>query len=204
MKIATARLTPIRIALHLLCAAPAGYLIYLSLTGGLGFNPIETLTHETGIWAIRILLVSLAITPLRILFNLPQLITYRRLLGLWAFFYALVHFGIYLTFDLQFSLSLVIDDILRRPYLTAGFTALAIMIPLTITSTKGWQRRMRANWGKLHKLVYISAIAAILHFVWLRKGFQIEPLIYAGILIALFAQRLWNKFSPNFKPASSK
>ena len=204
MNIARSRITPIRVALHLLCALPASYLIYSFFYGSLGFNPVETLTHQTGIWALRILLLSLAITPLRLLLNTPQLLTYRRLLGLWAFAYALIHFAIYLTFDLQFSLALVIDDVLRRPYLTAGFTALAIMIPLTITSTKGWQRRMRANWGKLHKLVYISAIAAILHFVWLRKGFQIEPLIYAGILVVLFAQRLWNKFSPNFKPASSK
>ena len=197
MKIATAWLAPIRIALHLLCAAPAGYLIYLTLTGDLGFNPIETLTHQTGIWALRIFLLSLCITPLRILFQAPQLITYRRLIGLWAFVYALVHFSIYLTFDLQFSLSLVIEDIIGRPYLTAGFTALFIMVPLAITSTTGWQRRLRTNWGKLHKLVYIAGIAAVLHFVWLRKGFQIEPLIYAAILASLFAVRLWNRFKAN-------
>ena len=194
MKIASAWLTPVRLALHLLCATPAGYLTYLTLTGGLGFNPIETLTHQTGIWALRIFLLSLAITPLRILFKLPQIITYRRLAGLWAFFYALVHFSIYLTFDLQFSLSLVIDDIVRRPYLTAGFTALVIMLPLAITSTRGWQRRLRTNWGKLHKLVYIAGIAAVLHFAWLTKGDQLEPLFYVGILVVLFGVRVVNYF----------
>ena len=196
MNIAQQWLTPIRILLHLLCAVPAAYLLYNTFWGSLGINPIETLTHETGIWAIRILLISLAITPIRILFNLPQIITYRRLLGLWAFVYALIHFAIYLTFDLRFSFALVIDDILRRPYLTAGFTALVLMIPLTITSTRGWQRRLRNNWGKLHKVVYIVGIATVLHFVWLRKGFQIEPLVYAGILALLLGTRLWDKVKP--------
>lgn len=196
MKIAQAWVLPIRILLHLLCAAPALYLLYNTFFGSLGVNPVETLTHQSGIWAIRILLVSLAITPLRKLLNAPQLILYRRLLGLWTFFYALVHFIIYLTFDLRFSFALVIDDIIQRPYITAGFTALVLMIPLAITSTTGWQRRLKRNWGRLHKVVYIVGIAAVLHFVWLRKGFQIEPLIYAGILIALLATRLWNRFKP--------
>lgn len=194
MKIASAWITPIRITLHLLCAAPGGYLIYLSLTGGLGFNPIESLTHQTGIWALRIFLLSLAITPLRLLLSLPQIITYRRLVGLWAFVYALLHFSIYLTFDLQFSLSLVVEDVLRRPYLTAGFSALVIMLPLAITSTRGWQRRLGTNWGKLHKLVYIGGIAAVLHFAWLTKGNQLEPLIYVAILVVLLGIRLANYF----------
>ena len=187
-------ITPVRIALHLLCAAPAFYLLYSTFFGSLGVNTVETLTHQTGIWAIRILLVSLAVTPLRILLGTTELLTYRRLLGLWAFFYALAHFIIYLTFDLQFSFSLVVEDVIQRPYITAGFTAVVLMIPLAITSTTGWQRRMKRAWGKLHKVVYIVGIAAVLHFVWLRKGFQIEPLIYAGILIALLAIRLWSKF----------
>lgn len=186
-------IAPIRILLHLLCAVPALYLLFNTFFGSLGVNPVETLTHQSGIWAIRILLVSLAITPLRMLIKAPQLLLYRRLLGLWAFFYALVHFTIYLTFDLRFSFALVIDDIIQRPYITAGFTALVLMIPLAITSTTGWQRRLKRNWSKLHKVVYIVGIAAVLHFVWLRKGFQIEPLIYAAILVVLLATRVWNK-----------
>lgn len=197
MQIARGWITPIRILLHLLCAAPALYLLYNTFFGSLGVNPVETLTHQTGIWAIRIILISLAITPLRILFKASQLISYRRLFGLWGFFYALAHFLIYLTFDLRFSLSLVIEDVIQRPYITAGFTALVLMVPLAITSTKGWQRRLKRNWVKLHKIVYIAAIAAVLHFVWLRKGFQIEPLVYAAILIALFATRLWSKLKQN-------
>lgn len=200
MKIAQQWILPIRILLHLLCTAPAIYLLYSAFFGSLGVNPVETLTHQTGIWAIRILLVSLAVTPLKMLPNMSQLLLFRRLLGLWGFFYALIHFSIYLTFDLRFSFSLVIDDVIQRPYITAGFTALVLMIPLVITSTKGWQRRMKRNWGKLHKVVYVVGIAAVLHFVWLRKGFQIEPLIYAAILIALFGARVWNKFKPSSKP----
>lgn len=192
MKIPTQWVTPIRILLHLLCATPALVLIYNTFTGGLGINPIETITHQTGIWALRFLLVSLAITPLRVLLQTIQLVTFRRLFGVWTFFYALVHFSIYLTFDLQFSFSLVVDDVIQRPFMTAGFTALLLMIPLTITSTTGWQRRLKRNWGKLHKLVYVIGIAAVLHFVWIRKGFQIEPLIYIGILVALYAFRIWN------------
>lgn len=193
LSIAQQWLLPIRILLHLLCAVPALLLLYNTFFGSLGVNPVETLTHQTGIWAIRILLVSLAVTPLRILLGVAQLILYRRLLGLWSFAYALAHFCIYLTFDLRFSFSLVIDDVIERPFMTAGFTALVLMIPLAITSTTGWQRRLKRKWGKLHKLVYLVGIAAVLHFVWIRKGFQIEPLIYAGVLLSLFALRIWNK-----------
>lgn len=192
MQIARQWVMPIRAVLHLLCTAPALVLIYGIFTGSLGVNPVETLTHQTGIWALRILLVSLAITPLRILLNAPQIITFRRLLGLWAFFYALVHFSVYLTFDLRFSVSRVLEDILERPYITAGFTALVLMIPLAITSTTGWQRRMRRTWNKLHKVVYLVGIAAVLHFLWLTRGDQPEPLIYVGMLVALYAVRIWN------------
>jgi|TARA_B110000483_G_scaffold145435_1_gene173548 sulfoxide reductase heme-binding subunit YedZ len=186
--------TSLRILLHLLCATPAVVLIYKTFIGGLGFNPIETVTHQTGIWALRILLVSLAITPLRILLNLIQLVTYRRLLGVWAFFYAFMHFSIYLTFDLQFSFSLVLDDIIQRPFITAGFSALLLMIPLAMTSTRGWQRRLKKNWGKLHKAIYVIGIAAVMHFFWLTRGNQPEPYIYAGLLILFYSVRLVNKF----------
>lgn len=195
MQISQQWVTPIRILLHLLCAGPAIYLLYSTFFGSLGVNPVETLTHQTGIWAIRILLISLAITPLRQLLSLPKLVLYRRLIGLWAFFYALAHFIIYLTFDLSFSFSRVLEDVIQRPYITAGFTALVLLIPLAITSTKGWQRRLKRNWGKLHKVVYVIGLAAVLHFIWLRKGFQIEPLIYAAILTVLLGTRLWNKLA---------
>ncbi len=185
-----------RLLLHLLCAIPALILLINAFSGKLGVNPVETLTHQTGIWALRILLISLTVTPLRIILKKAQLIRYRRLLGLWAFAYALAHFAIYLTFDLQFSFALILEDVLRRPYITAGFTAVLLMLPLAITSTTGWQRRLKRNWVKLHKIVYISGIAAVLHFIWLRKGFQTEPLIYAAILILLLSVRLVKKFNP--------
>ncbi len=185
----------LRAGVHLICAMPALYLLYTAFMNppGLGVNPVETLTHDTAIWALRILLVSLAITPIRLVSRWHWLVKLRRPLGLWAFFYALAHFLIYLTFDLQYSVAALADDVLRRPYITVGFAALVLLIPLAVTSTRGWQRKLQRNWVVLHRLVYAIGVLGILHFVWLRKGFQLEPLIYAAILVALLLARplLW-------------
>lgn len=193
----------LRLLLHLLCSLPAAWLLYTAFFNPreLGVNPVETLTHETGIWAIRLLLTGLAITPLRMLSNWHWLVKWRRPLGLWAFFYALAHFFIYLTFDLQFSLASLADDVLRRPYITVGFAALVLLVPLAVTSTRGWQRRMRRNWVYLHRLVYPIGVLAVLHFIWLRKGFQIEPWIYAAILLTLLLARPLLKIINNKKAA---
>lgn len=180
---------PARALVHLLCLIPAAILIYSAFFGSLGINPIETLTHDTGLWGLRILLISLAITPLRLITNQHWLVTLRRPLGLWAFFYVLCHFAIYLTFDLQFSLSILADDVLRRPYITVGFAALVLLIPLAVTSTRSWQKKLKRKWIMLHRLVYAIGVLAILHFVWLTKGNQPEPLIYAGILAVFLAAR---------------
>ncbi len=180
----------LRVLLHVLCAIPAAGLIWGAFQGDLGINPVETLLHTNGNWALRILLVCLAITPLRILFKAPWLVTYRRGLGDWAFFYALAHFSVYLVFDASISWSYITDDIINRPYITLGFTGLILLLPLAITSNKWSQRKLGRKWLTLHKLVYPAAIAVVIHFIWLVKGFQLEPLIYAAVLAGLFAVRV--------------
>jgi len=156
----------------------------------LGANPVEALTHDTGDWALRFLLASLAVTPLRMLTGRSWLIRYRRMLGLFAFFYALVHFTIYLWIDQGFLWSEIIADILKRPYITLGFAAFLILVPLAMTSTKGMLRRLGKRWIMLHRLVYASALLGILHFVWLVKADYREPGLYLLIFLLLMLFRI--------------
>lgn len=156
----------------------------------LGVNPAETLQLETGIWALRFLLATLAVTPLRRLTGWHPIIQYRRMLGLLAFFYACLHLMTYVVLDRYFDLSGVWEDIVKRPFITAGMAAFVLMIPLAITSTKGWIRRLGRRWQLLHRLVYVSAAAACLHFIWKVKVAVGEPVYYAAILAALLGFRL--------------
>ena len=158
-----------KIALFLLCLAPAaelGYRLYNALHGvepDLGVNPLEYLTHATGDWTLRLLLLTLLITPARKLLKMPSLIQYRRMIGLFAFFYGTLHFMTYFILDQSLQFGGVWDDVVKRPYLTAGFTAFVLMIPLAITSTQGWIRRLGGKqWNLLHRLIYITAMAAVL------------------------------------------
>ena len=172
------------------CLIPALLLVRDAFTGGLGVNPVEDITHRTGDWALRFLLVTLAVTPLRRLAGWHGLIRFRRMLGLFAFFYACLHFSTYLVFDHFFDLLLIIDDVAERKYVTAGFVGFVLMIPLAVTSTQGWIRRLGKRWTALHRLVYASAVAGVVHFLWLVKIDIGEPLIYAVILAILFGVRL--------------
>ncbi len=172
------------------CLIPAVLLGWDAFTGGLGVNPIEDITHRTGDWALRFLLVTLAVTPLRRLAGWHGLIRFRRMFGLFAFFYAVLHFSTYLVFDHFFDLLLIIDDVAERKYVTAGFIGFVLMIPLAVTSTRGWIRRLGKRWTALHRLVYASAVAGVVHFLWLVKIDIGEPLIYAVILAVLFAVRM--------------
>ena len=172
------------------CLIPAFLLVRDAFTGGLGVNPIEDITHRTGDWALRFLLVTLAVTPLRRLAGWHGLIRFRRMFGLFAFFYAVLHFSTYLVFDHFFDLLLIIDDVAERKYVTAGFVGFVLMIPLAITSTQGWIRRLGKRWAALHRLVYASAVAGVVHFLWLVKIDIGEPLIYAAILTLLLAVRV--------------
>jgi len=160
------------------------------IEGNLGINPAETLQLETGIWALRFLLASLAITPLRRLFGWNRLVQYRRMLGLFAFFYATLHLLTYVVLDRYFDWAGVVEDVAKRPFITLGMLAFALMIPLALTSTKGWIRRLGRKWQTLHRLVYFAAIAASLHFIWKVKVAIGEPVYYAAILAALLAIRL--------------
>lgn len=165
-------------------------------------NPIEYITHDTGDWTIRFLCFTLAITPLRTLLNQPKITTYRRMLGLFAFFYASVHFCVWLILDpRQNTLTAIWEDILKRRYITVGMLGLLVMIPLAITSTAGWVRRLKfKRWKNLHRLVYVAAAAGVIHYWWLVKSDIRLPLMYAAILAALGAFRIVQSMR-NRKPA---
>lgn len=157
----------------------------------LGADPVTEIEHRTGLWALRLLLLTLAVTPLRQLAGLPVLLRFRRMLGLYAFLYASLHLAAYLVLDLRGYWTQIFEEILERPYITAGFTAWLLLIPLAVTSTRGWMRRLGHRWGQLHRLVYAIGVLAVLHFWWLVKSDLREPLFYAGLLAALLGWRLW-------------
>jgi len=180
----------------LLCLIPFGQLAYNAYTGDLGVNPIETITRFTGSWALIFLLGSLAVTPLRRLTRWNELIKFRRMLGLFAFSYALAHFSTYLGLDLFFDWAAIGKDILKRPYVTAGFTAFVLMIPLAITSTAAMIRRLGKRWQQLHRLVYLAAIGGVIHFYWLVKADIRRPAQYGAVLALLLGYRLAVKLRP--------
>ena len=156
-----------------------------------GANPVEYITHFTGDWTIRFLLITLSITPLRKIFNQPKLIRYRRMLGLFAFFYLCLHFMTWFILDKSFSLSDMWADILKRRFITVGMLGFAMLLLLAVTSTAGWVRRLGfARWQLLHRLVYFAALAGVIHYYWLVKSDVRLPLMYAGILAILMLYRL--------------
>lgn len=159
----------------------------------LGANPVETIQDTTGIWALRFLLLTLAMTPLRLALGAAWPLQFRRMLGLFAFTYAGLHFSNYLLLDRTLDFSEIVPDILKRPYITIGFTALLLLMPLAFTSTQEARRRLGARWQKLHRLVYLVAILGCWHFWWQVKKDVTEPAVYAAILAALLAVRLWRR-----------
>lgn len=174
-------------AVFLLALAP---LVWLAARP-LGANPIETVTHATGDWTLRFLVLTLAVTPLRKLLGIPELIRFRRMLGLFAFFYGTLHFLTYLWLDKLFDFQAILKDVSRRPFITAGFTALVLMLPLALTSTAGWIRRLGGKrWRRLHLLIYLSAIAGVAHYYWLVKSDIRQPMLYATLVALLLAWRL--------------
>lgn len=179
-----------RVALFVVCAAPLLQLIVGFASDQLGANPVETITHITGESALRLLLLTLAVTPLRRVLHWPELAPLRRPLGLAAFGYASLHGATFAVLDLGLDPGLLISEVLERPYVTAGFGAFCSMLPLAITSTRAWQRRLGRRWVALHRLVYVAAGLAVLHFIWLVKADLMEPLIYAAILALLLGVRV--------------
>lgn len=170
---------------------PFAWLLWLGLSDQLGANPIETITRYTGDWTLRFLLITLAVTPLRKLCNWNWLMRFRRMLGLFAFFYAALHFSTYIVLDQFFAWEHILDDIAERPYITVGFACFLLLIPLAVTSTNAMVRRLGGRrWQLLHRSVYAIAIGGVVHFLWLVKADLREPLIYAAILAVLLGYRL--------------
>jgi len=173
---------------------PLAFLIHRALNNDLGANPVETINRYTGDWVLRFLLVTLAVTPLRRLFGWNVLLRYRRMLGLFAFFYVCLHFLSYAWLDRYFAVADIIKDVAKRPYITVGFACFLMLIPLAATSTNAMIRRLGARrWQRLHRLVYLVGVGGIVHFLWLVKSDLREPLIYGAILAILLGFRLWDR-----------
>jgi sulfoxide reductase heme-binding subunit YedZ len=171
--------------------APLGWMGWRAWNQDLTANPVEYLQHFTGNWALRLIVATLAVTPLRKLLRLPDLIRFRRMIGLFAFFYGCLHFVTYLWLDKDFEVREMLRDVGKRPFIAAGFTALVLMLPLAVTSTTGWIRRLGGKrWQRLHRLIYVSAIAGVVHYYWLVKSDVRLPLLYAGLAGLLLAYRV--------------
>jgi sulfoxide reductase heme-binding subunit YedZ len=188
-------------AVFLLCLAPFARLAYRYWTGDLTPNPIEFITHFTGDWAIRLIVIGLAISPLRKLLHLPDLIRFRRMIGLFAFFYASLHFATWFGLDKGFDMHEILGDFTKRRFIIAGLAAYLCMAPLALTSTKGWIRRLGGqNWQLLHRLVYVTGIAAVVHYYWLVKSDIRLPVFYGSLVAVLLAYRvaawLWKRRAP--------
>src|SRR5580698_6618765 len=178
-------------AVFALCLIPLLLLLWDFHKDALGPNPVENITHTTGNWTIHFLLITLAITPLRKLFNAPSLIRFRRMLGLFAFFYGCAHLSIYLFLDQGFDWPAIWKDIYKRPYITAGFTGWLLMVPLALTSTSWSIRKLGGKrWQMLHRLIYFSALAGVIHFYWLVKSDVTRPMLYGAILLVLMLGRV--------------
>ena len=193
----------IKVVVFLLCLMPLASLGWRALHNDLSANPIEVITHATGEWTLRFLLITLAITPLRKILRLPDLIRFRRMLGLFAFFYACLHFTTYICLDKFFDLAEMWKDVAKRRYITVGFAAFLLLIPLAITSTTGWIRRLGGRrWQQLHRFIYISAICGVIHYYWLVKSAVLRPLTYGAILAVLLLWRLATKYWPQPRRAA--
>lgn len=170
---------------------PAAYLLYSLFYGDLGANPAEALQLHTGIWSLRFLLLTLAVTPVRRLTKLNRVIQYRRMLGLFAFFYGVLHLATYVVLDRYFDIKGIWEDVAKRPFITMGMTAFALMVPLALTSTKWSIRKLGKRWQPLHRLIYVSGIAAVIHYLWKVKIAQGPPVYYAVILGLLLGFRVY-------------
>jgi sulfoxide reductase heme-binding subunit YedZ len=195
---------PIKPFVFLTCLSPVIWLVYGVFAGALGANPIETILRDLGDWTLRFLLLGLAISPLRRLSGWAWVMRYRRMIGLFAFFYGVLHLSIYIGIDHFFDWATIWKDIVKRPYITIGMTALVLLTPLAVTSPKIMVRKLGgARWKKLHKLVYPIAIMGVVHFYLLVKADVREPLIYGAILLILLGERLYRRYGDSFQVAKT-
>lgn len=182
----------LRSGVFLLGCYPLLRLIFLGLSDGLGTNPVEFITHSTGTWTLVGLMLTLTVTPLRQLTGWHSLIRVRRMLGLFSFFYACLHFITYIWLDQFFDVAAIYKDVIKRPFITVGFSAFVLLVPLAVTSTNAMMKKLGGKrWQLLHKLVYPSALFAVLHYWWLVKKDITQPLIYAVVLVFLLGYRVW-------------
>ncbi|HWP57572.1 MAG TPA: protein-methionine-sulfoxide reductase heme-binding subunit MsrQ [Candidatus Acidoferrales bacterium] len=172
------------------CLAPLGLLVWDGYTDNLGANPIEAITRASGKWTLIFILITLAVTPLRKITGWRDLIKLRRMLGLYAFFYGCLHFLTYVWLDQFFDWGAIAKDVIKRPFITAGFVSFVLLIPLAATSTAAMIRRLGKRWRQLHRLIYVSALGGVLHFLWLVKADIRRPALYGSILAVLLAVRL--------------
>jgi methionine sulfoxide reductase heme-binding subunit len=181
--------------LFMLCVGPLAGIIWPFAFGYTIPNPLEFIQHGTGDWTLRFLVITLSITPLRQLLHVPELIRFRRMLGLFAFFYACLHFTTYLLFDKVFDFHEIWKDVYKRPFITVGFLAFTLLVPLAITSTAGWIRRLGGRrWRILHRAIYISAVCGVIHYYWLVKSAVTRPIFYGVLVSLLLAWRVGDWF----------
>ena len=180
---------------------PFLFIIWRTIRGDLTANPVEFYQHQTGDWTLRFLIFTLCITPFRKIFNLPELIRFRRMLGLFAFFYVCLHFVTYLGPDQSFDVAGMFKDVVKRPFITVGFLAFVLLIPLAVTSTAGWIRRLGGKrWQMLHRAVYASAVLGVIHYYWLVKSDVRKPVFYGVLVGLLLAWRVWGWLSKRKAP----
>jgi sulfoxide reductase heme-binding subunit YedZ len=192
--------------LFLACLIPHGRLVVLAFTDGLGANPIEFVTRSTGAWTLAFLLITLSVTPLRRLTGRAGLLRFRRMLGLFAFFYACLHFTAYIWWDQFFDWAGIVKDVIKRPFITMGFAAFLLLIPLAATSTKAMMRRLGRRWQLLHRAVYAIPVAGVVHYWWLVKKDITQPAIYGIVLAVLLGYRaaVWWRGRAPASPAGDK
>lgn len=190
-------------ALYVVGLCPAAWYFYQAATGGLGFNPVKTFEHLIGIWALRFIILTLAVTPLRDILGINW-IRYRRALGLLAFYYVVFHFSVYLLLDLQLNFGAVGSDIVRRPYITIGFACLLLLIPLAVTSNNWSIRKLGQTWVKMHKLIYLVALGGALHYVLAVKSVTLVPFIHIAAIGLLLAYRPLRKPFLNWKRGKTR
>jgi len=190
LKIRHSKFNILKASVFLACLSPLGLLALDAFRDNLGANPIEVITRSVGTWTLVFLLITLSVTPLRKLSGWNSLIKFRRMLGLFAFFYGALHFTTYIWLDQFFDLQGIVKDVMKRPFITVGFASFVLLIPLAITSTSGMIRRLGKRWQQLHRLVYGIAVGGVVHFLWLVKADITQPVVYGTILALLLTYRL--------------